>query len=619
MTDTNLFASVNLERLLPEIPRFFPSFEAVLAEILQNAHRSGATEVRVVRNSETNSLIFIDNGSGLESPDRLLKVGDAGWDEESVIDPAGMGAFATLRPEFVRQVVYESHGAWNWRLTVTPDVLSGKPAILSQLSSNGWTGLSVALHLAPETADLYFPDLLRRARGFYPFRLLYQDEHGQEQAITPNFEWEPDLVLDLPEGHFQWHHSTWRYHRRKEAVWEYRPIDSGVVAEALAEAARNHVHPDLARALADDSHYRWFVNPACGVLPKLPDRNEILDDSALRRAAANIVEALVKRVLDIWSEIVVEWPDWFQLSDLGRPLYTPAECIWMAHEERLARHLFPVLGWKRVEYVEPASTHWYAMDEGDGAYLEREEEIIIRYHREAAVVASEALSLSLNLQGRPTSRSKDAQDPLVAIRGFRADPKLSPYVALAEEVRVGEGMKVPWVLIPGMPEQLPWIPPDQASGYSGQVVIFSGSVQAFLKVLYENPIFVNMIALEAIKEDFPDGWQDWQDGEPSFDHDAARATIAVQVTEAFAPELCRIRQRYYSLSRLARPLDEMIWRADVLASAIGRHAGDHRDLPVWCIQPAVRLIQDSLSALRRLLSRYLRRLGRIAAIPPFVE
>ena len=619
MTETKLFASVNLERLLPEIPRFFPSFPAVLAEILQNAHRSGATEVHVVRNSETNSLTFIDNGSGLDKPERLLKVGDVGWDESIVIDPAGMGAFATLRPEFVRWVVYESHGAGNWRLTVTPDVLAGGPAVLSRLSSNGWTGMSVTLNLTPETVDFHFPDLLRRARGYYPFRLVYQDEQGQEQIITPYYDWEPDLVLDLPEGRLQWQHDAFRYVRRHETVWEYRPLESAAVSKALAHAAECHVYPELARAVTVDSHYRWFVNPACGVRPKLPDRNEILEDPSLHTAAEHIVDALVKRMIELWTEIVAGWPDRFRLSDVGRPLPSPVEYAWMAHEERLARHLFPLLGWKRVEYLDPASTHWYAIDDGDGHYLEQDQEILIRYDRTAAVVASEALSLSLNLQGTPTSRIEAASDPSVAIRGFRGDPTLSPYVAFAEEIRVGETMQLPWLLIPDMPKQIPWILPDQAAAYSGQPVIFAGDVQAFLKALYEDPTFVNMIALEAIKEDFPDSWEDWQDGEPSFDDDAARATIAVQVTEAFAPDLLRIRERYYSLSRLARPLDETIWAADALASAIQRHASKNRDLPVWCIVPVVRILQAGLHALRRLVRSYLTHLGRCAAAPPYVE
>ncbi len=93
------------------MPRFFPSFEAVLGEILQNAHRSGATEVRVVRNAQNNTITFIDNGSGLDNPERLLKVGDVGWDESIVIDPAGMGAFATLRSEFVRRVTRKKYSA----------------------------------------------------------------------------------------------------------------------------------------------------------------------------------------------------------------------------------------------------------------------------------------------------------------------------------------------------------------------------------------------------------------------------------------------------------------------------------------------------------------------------
>lgn len=615
MTDTELFATVDVERLLPEIPRFFPSFESILGEILQNAHRSGATEVRVSRNAQANTFTIRDNGTGLDKPERLLRVGDAGWDASLVIDPAGMGAFATLRPEFVHQVVYESHGTWNWRLTVTPDVLAGAPAILSALCSNGASGLAVTLHLTPHTADLPFAYLLRQARGFYPFRLTFENEDGQAEIISPYEEWEPDLTLHLHQGTLQWHHHEWRSVHRHQAVWEYRPIDSEAVAKALAAAAHEHACPELAHALTQDSHYRWLIDPACGVRPKLPDRNEILDDPALHQAARQIVDALVAHVLGQWREISAVWPERFRLADVGGALPAPHACSWMAYEERLARHLFPLLGWKRVEYLDPASTSWYARDDGDGRYLDRDRELLICYDRTALPVASEALNLSLNLQGTPVSLDPEATDPPVAIRGLHADPNRSPFVALADEIRVGEGMRLPWLLVPDSPGQLDGIPPEHAEVYRGQPVIFAGSVQAFLKALYEDPTFVNMIALEAFSEDFPDDWQRWQDGEPEFDENAARATIALQVTEAFDPSLLSMRRRYFSLAQVTRLMDEAVWAADPVVGCLTFHASKHKDIPMRLLLPLLRLAHRSLYLFRRLLNAYLTRLARRASVP----
>ena len=615
MTQTQLYASVDIDRLLPEIPRFFPSFGSILGEILQNAHRSGATEVRVVRNAGANTLAFRDNGSGLDNPERLLRVGDAGWDASVVIDPAGMGAFATLRPEFVRQVVYESHGIWNWRLTVTPDVLGGAPAVLSPLSSDGRTGLSVTLHLTREASDLPLPHLLREVRGYYPFQLVYEDENGEEQIIAPDAEWGPDLTLHLPQGEFLWHHDEWRTVHRHVVVWEYRGIESATASNALAGAAARHACPQLARALCQDSHYRWFVNPACGVHPKLPDRNEILDDPALHEAADHIVDALVAHVVGQWTDISATWPDRFRLVDIGGRLPSSPEHNWMAYEDRLARHLFPLLGWKRIEYLDPASTSWYSTDDGDGRYLNRDEEVLIRYDRTAPVVGSEALNLTLNLQGEPTSRIEGADDPQVLIRGFRGNPSVSPFVAFADEIRVGEGKQLPWLLVPEGPEPLDWLPPDGAPAYDTQPVVFAGSVQAFLKALYEDPLFVNMVALQAFSVDFPYSWEKWQDGEPAFDDDAARATIAIQVTQAFAPRLLHIRQRYYGLAQLARPMDEAIWAADPVVACLTAHARQHADLPVWLALPLLRLVHRSLYLFRRLLRSYLKHLARRAAVP----
>gem|GEM_PF-6417351 len=182
--------------------------------------------MRVLRDAQGNTLTIRDHGPDPGKPGRLLRVVDAGWDESLVNAPAGMGAFATLRPEFVRQVVSESHGTWSWRLTVTPDVLGGALAFLSALSSYGATRLAVTLHLTPESADPLFSRLLRQARGFYFFRLTFEIGNGQTEIILRREEWEPDLTLHLPQGSLQWHHHEWRSVHRHQAMWESRPIDS---------------------------------------------------------------------------------------------------------------------------------------------------------------------------------------------------------------------------------------------------------------------------------------------------------------------------------------------------------------------------------------------------------
>jgi hypothetical protein len=614
VSERQIYASVNLKRLLPEVPRFFPSFESVLGEILQNAYRSGATEVVVEYDAAHNSLSIQDNGPGLDVPERLLVVGDAGWDESLVIDPAGMGAFATLRPEYVQMVVYESHGRWNWRLTVTPEVLTGGAAILTELASDGWCGLSVRLNLADSLAALDLAQLLMRCRGYYPFKLVFRNAAGEEERIDPEYEWQPELVIDLPVGRFEWNSRQW-YHRRHETVWEYRRISSEAVERALKSAAERQTHPALAQALVD-AQFRWFIDPACGVRPKLPDRHEILDDLALAQAAQAIVDALVERVLAVGREATATWPDRFELKDIGQSLQIPAQLLWLRHADRIARHLFPALGWKRVEHLVPAETRWYAMDEGDGAYLDRDEYLSVSYDRHARTVASEALSISLNLQGIPASMDERASDPLIAIHGFRGDPQNSPYVAFAGGIHAWNGGHLPWLLIPDMPDHIPWIPPEQVNAYRGQPVIFAGSPQDFLKALHNNDTFVNMIALQAIKEDFPDAWCGRDSGDVYFDEDQARATITLQVTEAFSPDLLAERKRYYSLVRLANALEEVHALFRRFCCSYDHHRQQHADLLASLLRPMVGLLQAGISLLLRLLSRHRRALRSRASVPP---
>ena len=90
-------------RILSKADRLFTNrLSQIFVELLQNARRAGASLVTVTTSpspTDSTSLItFTDNGSGIEDFNKLLHLGESGWDQavERAEDPAGMGLFALL-------------------------------------------------------------------------------------------------------------------------------------------------------------------------------------------------------------------------------------------------------------------------------------------------------------------------------------------------------------------------------------------------------------------------------------------------------------------------------------------------------------------------------------------
>lgn len=108
-------------RLLTKADRLFTgTIEGRIIELLQNARRAGATEVRIT--NKNNHIAVQDNGSGIQDFQKLLDLGSSGWNEqiESGEDPAGVGLFS-LAP---RQVIITSG---NSKVIITKDGWTGTP------------------------------------------------------------------------------------------------------------------------------------------------------------------------------------------------------------------------------------------------------------------------------------------------------------------------------------------------------------------------------------------------------------------------------------------------------------------------------------------------------------
>ena len=108
-----------------KVTRFFnASTDAIIGEMLQNARRAGATEVRIT--THDNQITIEDDGMGIGDPQQLLEFGASGWNDErsKAEDPAGMGFFSLAR----RNATVESwtEAGAGWRMELTPAHFTGE-------------------------------------------------------------------------------------------------------------------------------------------------------------------------------------------------------------------------------------------------------------------------------------------------------------------------------------------------------------------------------------------------------------------------------------------------------------------------------------------------------------
>ena len=549
--NTQLHAEIS-PRLLTELPRFFGGFEQALGELFQNAHRAGAQTVAVIYDPDKHTLILVDNGAGLDDPQKLLTAGETGWDETRVVEPAGVGAFAILRDEFVTRVEYVSHGAGDWEMSLTPAILHGEATRVEWISNpTNATGLSVKLSLQPSIEIT--EQLLRRARGFYPFKVKWTtsravraDDTAEWKTIEPYRPRTPDLVLETSVGVLEW--TRWRATDRErvravQAVWEWRALASHELDEALSHAAQAHAYSELAREIIRDGNVRWFVEPSSGVRPKLPDRNALDDNELLQSAATMLIDALVARVLDEMQSLTASWPARPVESDLWR-LCDAAGATWQ-NTGYLLRYALPILGWRRVEYTDLDGVYVY--DTSDGIEVETPQVTV--YDRAALPVASRALNITLNIlnaQGESVpsaSLSADATDPRVTVIGLHVS-EASPHVALAERIEVEGIGAIPYLLTEEDAFDLPGL--DKV----GAAVIFAGTPAAFLDAWKHSDALVHAVFLHS--ESYFD-WIGSDGGESQIERERVRSEVTLEVTQAFAPELVAARQHYYAVDALIEP------------------------------------------------------------------
>ena len=270
------------EKVLRKSPELFnQGLPTVLAEVLQNSRRAGATRVEIEHFGEEGraTLVVRDDGHGIADMAKLVTFGSSDWDERTdlVENAAGMGVFSLAS----RGVIVRSLG---WRVTLSRAVFcsEAEAAVLPDPEIPAGTEL-----LFP-VAELAVSHTIERACRFYPLPVTLNgkpvEQCGFLDGAAHTVEWqglrlgvfrEPGpKVLDLFDRHRGWDRRLYlNFH--------------GHVVEC-----------DDAVKLAEVGGRSWSVFVDVVSAPDLrlvlPARNEPIDNDFLRAMRARAQRAILE-------------------------------------------------------------------------------------------------------------------------------------------------------------------------------------------------------------------------------------------------------------------------------------------------------------------------------------
>jgi len=361
------------QNLLVKIPRYFGGKRSILRELFQNSFRANANNVIIHYNERT--LLFEDDGCGSDAQS-LLTAGQSGWEEGSLaVDPAGLGVFSFLRPEYVKSVTYRSR---DWQMTLTPANLETRDADVEYDLEHA-PGMRVELTLAEKTQ--FDEDDFRQARGLYPMNVAYCGANAEPKEMKPEQLLDYKPVLDVPGAGRVGFGRYGSGHYRKVAarvVWQHAFFNSLALQNALAlgiARLKSADEQDLAQAIFQNLETVFFVDPESGIRPKLPDREEVIDDGHLHVAAYQIVRTVLDEYLaGFGMDKVKALPNVMEKEQTPSTFQRLHAC---AQEDSLAANLArdPVseetlrfFGYVKVHWCNSSDVWISTQDDGDGRY-----------------------------------------------------------------------------------------------------------------------------------------------------------------------------------------------------------------------------------------------------------
>lgn len=316
-------AAVNEQRLLGHLKSMFSTSTKLLAELMQNARRAGASRVEFVFDPDTATLVVSDDGCGIETFRSILTVAESGWAEDVQADesPYGIGFFSVVFG--AETVLVESNRC---AIRFTADDLINKVGIPEQPTSfSGGTRVSlISMRLKPDAIQAAVKSF---AQGFaIPVfwnglelpRLDAADAVGGVETAVGRMT---VCGLDPLQPHYV----------KDFAVYcQGLPIRVGDLPQAGSH--RNILHLD---------HHRFF--------PRIPDRDSVIDGEAAAKEIRGVLRGL--------------WREFLEEQKRNLPPETFAERYWtLTRELRMADIMndVDVIPSSELSLIDqyPVITHW---------------------------------------------------------------------------------------------------------------------------------------------------------------------------------------------------------------------------------------------------------------------
>jgi hypothetical protein len=455
--------------ILTRVPRYFGSQQAILRELFQNSWRAGARNLVITYLESV--LRFEDDGSGSDAESFLI-AGQSGWSKDSeAVDPAGLGAFSYLRPEYVFNVTYRSR---DWHMTISPsDLEAGHVDVEYGLELV--RGMQVELDLTDQVK--FSEGNFRSARAEYPMRVIF---HAADEDPV---EIKPVEILSRVQGTVSVLHAGWVEIGKREgylrdfdayAIWQHASFGSGALSEALTQAAhalKYEQEKDLARAIFHAYALVFHIDATSGIRPKLPDREELISDNHLRAAAHRIVRAILDEYcLGFDLKAVKGLPEVIKdesiysmavkdktllASQILRSCAKKEDSLTanlLAGEDNICKATFGLFGYRYVIWEDPSQVGVLTQDDGDGDYPTldnsfHDKKLYVRKER-VMEISDDGLRTALCAQGlyaaRPSQDNKHSNKPAPQIRASGLRYHKGDWLAFADELLVN-GKPVQWI------------------------------------------------------------------------------------------------------------------------------------------------------------------------------
>lgn len=174
------------ETTITKVTRLFNgTLTDILNELLQNARRAGAEQIRIDTEQDAGGsfhLTIQDDGSGIEDPTKLLTLGSSGWDSEiqGREDPAGMGVFSLAGRAVTITSRHASHDH-GWKVAIPADAWTGE-ADLALVEADHSIGTTIAFSVT-DAKEHHLTTAVKAAAKYHPQQVLMNGVPCAQEAF----------------------------------------------------------------------------------------------------------------------------------------------------------------------------------------------------------------------------------------------------------------------------------------------------------------------------------------------------------------------------------------------------------------------------------------------------